>query len=453
MKKNYNEERCTSKEREEKHFLPSRSYSQSNVEIRGEMSSRRMRLSESDDESETNSRSSENTADDLLRGLVRSAANSAHSETASHKLVTLLQAHPRLKDREDPVRWLTNLKMIAADRDWSSKKFRKFLPRLWNVNSSISISNWFKRRRRTTSLVTLERDFLRKYAPGGLTRLANEINDSRQEEGQSCEDFLQQVENDREMLERWDKEMVSQESHFVRTLETRFVDENMIELLHEMFGEYEKGERLRVTIHDIRTACRKADRPRMFGLKEKTAVLRVKNKETGGIGADVRRIVDSQSHATEEQDREDALDEFMAMSELFDMRGRASSKDIHRVMMARRGTRPVAVREQGEYPEPGLNVVNGPQSKRHVCHQEHVCPFYSLLRRCTLSQGKCRHAHKNRSSAMCRGALKGECNHGAFCAYRHPKDEYQIWFYDWKKRVYKLYMWKDYFSPFSSLKR
>ena len=33
MKKNHNEEKFTSKEREEKHFLPSRSYSQSNVEI------------------------------------------------------------------------------------------------------------------------------------------------------------------------------------------------------------------------------------------------------------------------------------------------------------------------------------------------------------------------------------------------------------------------------------
>ena len=46
----------------------------------------------------------------------------------------------------------------------------------------------------------LERYFLRKYAPGGLTRLANKVNDSMQAEGQSCEDFLQQVENDRDML-------------------------------------------------------------------------------------------------------------------------------------------------------------------------------------------------------------------------------------------------------------
>ena len=394
--------------------------------------------------------------DDILHRLTRKTTSSAYNETTNHKLITQLIEHKQLKNRRKPVKWLINLKVIAADRGWSDKRFRAFLPRLWNVNSSVAVSNWFRSRANIRSTIDLERAFLRKYAPGGLTRLAVDIQSSIQQEGQSCEDFLQQLENDRIMLLGWDESMVSNDVHFIRTLEARFIDQNMIEIMHEMFGELEEGERDEISLRDIRSACRKADRPKMFDtLKDRTPVFNVTPAvHQSDYEATVRRIIHEQSCTSNDDHIERAFDEFSAMSELYDLAGTASTIDINRVLVARAGVRPQPEREQKDYPAPGYNVVNGPQSAKHICHGEHRCPFYTLLRRCTLPQGKCSHfPHKERSSTICKLAAAGDCQHGAFCAFRHPGDKYKIWFYDWKKRVYKLYIWKDYFSSFSSLKK
>ena len=235
----------------------------------------------------------------------------------------------------------------------------------------------------------------------------------------------------------------------------------MIDLLHKLFGEMAEGQRGDVKMSDIWTACRKADRPRMFVRKKKqdlTQVLAVgvdkTQAEDSGYTVKVRNIVDTQRGATEEELIEESIEEFDAMTELYENQGRCTSADIYRVMMARKGGRPRAIRSQAEWPAPGYNVVNGPRGKQHICSQEHVCPFHTLLRRCNLTQGKCKHApHKERSAVMCKNTDKAECPHGAFCAFRHPGDEYKIWFYDWKQTVYKMYVWKDYHSSFSSKKR
>ena len=167
--------------------------------------------------------------------------------------------------------------------------------------------------------------------------------------------------------------MVSNDVHFIRTLEARFVDQNMIEIMHEMFGELEEGEREEISWRDIRSACRKADRPKLFDtLKDKTPVFNVTPAvQQDDYEATVRRIIHEQSCSSNDDHIARAFDEFSAMSELYDLAGTASTIDINRVLVARAGVRPRPEREQKEFPAPGYNVVKG-HNQQNMCVIENI---------------------------------------------------------------------------------
>jgi len=170
-----------------------------------------------------------------------------------------------LKDRSNPLQWLMNYQRFSDTRGLSGKQHRTLLPLLFNHKDKSFITQWFRSLPKNTlkNTLSLERAFVAKFASDEVIHMGNEIQYSFKPSSMKCEEWLMNLFEKRDLLQKWSVENVASEHFFMKTLPKRFKNSQM----EQLFCGIEAGksnERI-YTRPELLTLCEqvdKWDRPR-----------------------------------------------------------------------------------------------------------------------------------------------------------------------------------------------
>lgn len=310
----------------------------------------------------------------------------------------------------------------------------------------------------------MEKAFVERFCKEEIAHMAAHIGVRQQKHSESNEQFLRSVLRDHKYMMRWRPDNTIPVEFVIRSFETRFVKPKMVEYVFDAFFEA-RIHGTQVTFPTLVAMAEKADRHdgRMHSIENighlsnghSVRVARVgrQNDEhkpmQESIESFVRQVVLDGSGTHEDELELRVLN--VNISELIlDARGAPTDQMVRQVRkkMDRSNKRPRPVRKctREEMKNKDFIATFGKFHNSARCEQDHICAFFGTHGHCTAQPGLCAHKHERRLPQMC---PKDDCSSGAFCKHRHKGDQYQVWFYDRKRQVFKCYLWKDRTSSFS----
>ena len=392
---------------------------------------------------------------DVMRSTARALENTTKQrDSTQEKEIERLAKHKLLSRKENPCEWLVNLNILSEQLGWTQDKYCRLLPRLWNTEASVSVTQFFNRleeycRRNKNEL---DRAFIEKFAQEGIEYVRHMVVTETQPEHMTSMEFIDRITFARSMLEQWNPDSVPTIKYVISTLFNRFTS---IEMLKEMAAIRKQD----LNWEQLEATALLADRREKIETKAIGTVRRVKREQVRtharrpqGIGHEsgrshqalVRQII--LEHYPEPAEEMEEEIEIMATEQvIYENSGRPTAALVAQI---RKRAPPKPIRtwnkeEVKEYKLDGM-VANGPI--QHNGTQGHICPWFAIRGKCTFRNRGCKHEHTARTEQYC--ARGQECPDGAFCRNRHPKDKYRILFWDRNTGIYKEYVWVDRFSRF-----
>jgi hypothetical protein len=358
--------------------------------------------------------------------------------------------------------------MFGEGRKWTREQYAVTLPLLYTYNraNALELTEFFTALPEyvQTSDLEMEKAFVERFCKEEIAHMAAHIGVRQQKQNESNEQFLRSVLRDHKYMMRWRPDNTIPVEFVIRSFETRFVKPKMVEYVFDAFFEA-RINGTQVTFSSLVAMAEKADRHdgRMHSI-ENTGYLNdglpVRVARVGhqteehkpmqeSIESCVRHVVRDSAGSYEDELEIRVLN--VNISELIlEARGAPTDQMVRQVRkkMERSNKRPRPVHEctRDEMKNKDFIATFGKLHNGVRCEQDHICAFYGTHGHCTAQPGLCAHKHERRLPQMC--AVVG-CSSEAFCKHRHKGDQYQVWFYDRKRLIFKCYLWKDRTSSFS----
>ena len=382
--------------------------------------------------------------------------NSDRTSFNDDKNINYISKHKLLRNKEHAISWLLNLNMLSQQRRWSDKRYCKYLPRLWNPEASITITQFFEDLDRsiTQNRLELDKAFIEEFADGGIAQIRHKVIARLQPDTETCSEFLTGIKFALRALEKWQPSAVPEETFIVETLADRFTSARMLQLISHNKRSHKQNcslakmyEWCRIA-DDFEKIERKANPTRILRIRHKMHLLGEEDHRAAHeVIPDIRQVVLNSVNADIDEEYADMLLTMAATEEIYKYNSIPNIRSVVAIREVMKRAPPIAT-----YAVDGVKqkqaICNGPM--RHTCVDgEHICPWFALKGQCNITNGKCKHDHKPRQPKMCSFQEGATCPHGAYCANRHKGDEYSIFFWNKNKKRYSEYRWKDRKSTFS----